>query len=213
MKKSDVPRISSLGYALLSLLARRDRSGYELSRSTSAPRDSLLWSAGHSQIYPELGKLADAGYVSFAAVAQARRPDKKVYRLSEEGARALKAWVRLPPKPAPDRRELSVKAHAAWLIEPAEAATLFRDQAARTEAEIAEIEAHRDMLEAGTDGPFPPPVEDPLFGTYANMRFALESRRQLADWCLWVAGELAAAGTLTGADERTVAGQVGRKRA
>ena len=97
MKKSDEPRISSLGYALLSLLARRDRSGYELSRSTSAPRDSLLWSAGHSQIYPELGKLANAGYVSFAAVAQARRPDKKVYRLSEAGARALKAWVRLPP--------------------------------------------------------------------------------------------------------------------
>ena len=61
MRKYDESRISSLGYALLSLLSRRNRSGYELSHSTSPPLDSLLWSAGHSQIYPELAKLADAG--------------------------------------------------------------------------------------------------------------------------------------------------------
>ena len=113
----------------------------------------------------------------------------------------------LPPKPAPGRRELSVKAHAAWLIAPQEAAALFREQAARTEAEIAEIEAHRDLLQADAEARFPPPVEDPLFGTYANLRFALDSRRQLVEWCLWVAGEFAAASGLT------VAGEAGRRRA
>lgn len=187
MRNSDNPRISSLGYALLSLLARRNRSGYEMSHSTSPPLDSLLWSAGHSQIYPELAKLADAGYVNFAAVAQARRPDKKVYRLSEAGSLALKSWVRQPPKPAPDRRELTVKAHAAWLIDPAEAAKVFRDQAERTRAEILEIGAYHDRLQTQSEETFPPRADEPMFGTYANAIYALDSRRQLVEWCLWVA--------------------------
>ena len=137
MKKPDEPRISSLGYALLSLPARRNRSGYELTRLTSAARDSLLWSAGHSQVYPELPKLADAGFVRFAPVPQALRPDKKVYSLNETGAAAVKAWVRLPPKSAPDRRGLTVMAHATWLIDPADAVAIFRDQVERMQTQIA----------------------------------------------------------------------------
>ena len=196
MANQSEPRISSLGYALLSLLARRDRSGYELSRATSTPRDRLLWSAGHSQIYPELAKLADAGFVSFAEVAQARRPDKKVYRLTETGEAALRRWVRTPPRPAPERRELAVKAHAAWLIDPKEAAAMFRDVARRTRGGLAEIEAHRDALAedaAETDDEFPPGVENPLFGTYANILYVLESRRHLVQWCEWVAEQFDAA--------------------
>jgi DNA-binding PadR family transcriptional regulator len=147
-------------------------------------------------MYPELAKLADAGFVRFSPVQQARRPDKKVYSLNETGAEALKTWVRLPPKPAPDRRELTVKAHAVWLIDRADAAAMFQDQVERTETEITEIETHRDMLSTQSEGPFPPPADDPLFGTYANTTYALDSRRQLVEWCEWVAERFeSAAGT------------------
>jgi hypothetical protein len=42
--------MSSLGYALLSLLARRERSGYELSNFSSPPQSLTHGSASQSQI-------------------------------------------------------------------------------------------------------------------------------------------------------------------
>jgi len=46
------------------------------------------------------------------------------------------------------------------------------------------------MLSAQSEGPFPPPVDDPLFGTYANTVYALDSRRELAEWCEWLVEQL-----------------------
>ena len=62
--------------------------------------------------------------------------------------------------------------------------------------ELAEIEAHRDALAADAGDAkdnFPPGVDSPLFGTYANIVYVLEARRQLIQWCLWVAEQFDAA--------------------
>jgi DNA-binding PadR family transcriptional regulator len=172
------------------LLARRDRSGYELSLFTAPPRNFLLWSAGHSQIYPELAKLTEAGLVDFSRVSQPRRPDKKVYRLTEPGLDALRRWVLEPPRRTPVRQELMMKSHGCWLADPAGAAALFRSEAEIAETEIGMIEQHRERLAAQYDIPSQPGAGHPLFGTWANIRYAISSRRTLAEWCRWVEGEL-----------------------
>jgi len=190
-------KVSSLGYALMCLLARRDRSGYELALFTSPPRNYLLWSARHSQIYPELAKLTAAGLIDFSRVQQENRPDKKVYHLTAAGKRTLERWVLEPPRPVSFRQELALKSHACWLADPKAAAALFREQAAIAQDQIDLIEKHQARVEENYGEKFPPKPSNPLFGTYANMRFAIDSRRQLIDWCRWMESELtgAAAGT------------------
>lgn len=189
-KSSRRSKVSSLGYALLCLLARRDRSGYELALFTSPPRNYLLWSAQHSQIYPELAKLTSAGLIDFAHVQQESRPDKKVYHLTESGRKLLEKWVLEPPRPVSFRQELALKSHASWLADPKAAAALFSEQAAIAQDQIDLIEQHRSRLEEQYGEKFPPPPSNPLFGTYANIKFAIDSRRQLIEWCRWMESEL-----------------------
>ena len=55
------------------------------------------------------------------------------------------------------------------------------------------IEKHQSRLENNYGEKFPPPPSNPLFGTYANIRFAIDSRRQLIDWCRWMESELTSA--------------------
>ena len=191
-EKETVEKVSSLGYALMCLLARRDRSGYELSRFTRPPRNFLLWSAGHSQIYPELARLTKRGLVEYSAVARANRRDKKIYSLTEAGRARLIEWVLERPRPTPFRQELALKVHASWLGDPAQTALLIREQSAMAQSEIDMISAHARHLEKRYGQAFPPPADHNLFGTYANIKLAIATRRQLIEWCDWLEGELLA---------------------
>ena len=179
------------------LLARRDRSGYELALFTSPPRNFLLWSAKHSQIYPELAKLTATGLIDFSRVQQESRPDKKVYHLTNAGRQVLEKWVLVAPRPVSFRQELALKSHASWLADPRAAAALFEEQAAIAQDQIDLIEQHKSRLEDRYGEKFPPPPSNPLFGTYANIRFAIDSRRQLIDWCRWMETELNSAASDT----------------
>src|SRR5215469_6282498 len=55
-----IVRISTLGYALLTLLAREPLSGYDLAQRMKRPL-GFFWQAQHSQIYPELAGLEEHG--------------------------------------------------------------------------------------------------------------------------------------------------------
>ena len=57
---SDRSRTGVLGYAILGLLAVEPLTGYQLAQRMRAPI-GYMWTAGHSQIYPELAKLLDDG--------------------------------------------------------------------------------------------------------------------------------------------------------
>src|ERR671932_705397 len=82
---------STLGFALLGLLARGPLSGYDIA-SQLKRRVGPFWHARHSQIYPELARLETAGLVSYVRVEQHERPDKKVYSLTPAGRLALQEW-------------------------------------------------------------------------------------------------------------------------
>ena len=81
---------SKLGYAILALLARQPGTGYELSARARRPL-GYFWSARHSQVYPELQKLLDAGLVSFSPAPGPGPLDKKVYSLTRARARQERA--------------------------------------------------------------------------------------------------------------------------
>src|SRR5215471_2318782 len=122
-----IVRISTLGYALLNLLAREPLSGYDLAQRMKRPL-GFFWQAQHSQIYPELAGLEEQGCILHQVVMQEDRPPKKVYTITEAGRTKLRGWVTQPPVPPPERSELLLKTYAIWLADPALAVDLFRKQ-------------------------------------------------------------------------------------
>ena len=185
MKGADV---TTLGYALLGLLARRALSGYDLAREMKRPV-GYFWQARHSQIYPQLARLEAQGLVAHQVVAQHDRPDKKVYAITEPGRAALRDWVTSELDDPPVRDELVLRAYSVWLADPRAAGALFREHAHRREAQLAryrEIEAGLMRSSAGV----PPAVDTPDFATYAALLRGIGRQREYAAWCHWVADRL-----------------------
>lgn len=83
-------------HALLALLSKEPAHGYELKQSIEAELGELWPPVNVGQIYKTLGRLEADGLVRSANVAQASRPDKKVFELTAAGRDELGAWVDQP---------------------------------------------------------------------------------------------------------------------
>jgi PadR family transcriptional regulator AphA len=177
-----------LGYALLGLLARRARSGYDLGQLLKEPI-GFFWHAFPGQIYPELARLEAAGLVIHERVEQEDRPDKKVFMITEDGRAALREWVTTPVHRAPDRDELMLKAFSAWLVDPTQAAPFFRRQEAYHLQRLAVYEAEVAELKL-TGAAKLQQVQTPEFASYATLQRGLDYERSYAAWCRWMAETL-----------------------
>ncbi len=187
------PKISILGFVLLSLLARGAKSGYQLATILKAPA-TLIWPARHSQIYPELSKLENAHYVTHDRVAQESRPDKKVFEITEDGLSALKTWAAGRSKPWAPRMELALRAHLMWMLEAEETASFLDDEIVETEAEIEQLWGRwEQFLDVVGDDLTTCQPGSQEFSTYAVYKLAVAVRQAKVDWCRWVKEETEAA--------------------
>jgi DNA-binding PadR family transcriptional regulator len=79
--------------AVLGLLAwRGEASGYELHK-LAGRSVGFIWAPARSQLYAVLKRLAAAGLVSGRRVAQADRPDKRIFALTDAGMATLREWL------------------------------------------------------------------------------------------------------------------------
>src|SRR3712207_1029788 len=97
--------MTTLGFAVLGLLAREPLSGYDVTQRMKG-RVGFFWGAGHSQIYPELARLEEGGFVTHSVVEQRERPDKKVFEITAAGIDRLKEWASQPPPRKPTKTSL-----------------------------------------------------------------------------------------------------------
>lgn len=118
----------ALTHAILSALVEKTCSGYDLAKRFDGSV-GFFWRATHQQIYRELTKLEQEGFVSVEKVVQESRPDKKLYVVTEKGQQFLTDWIAKPAKIAPVKDELLVK--------------LFAGHLADKTAIAAELERHR----------------------------------------------------------------------
>lgn len=177
-------QVSTLGFALLSLLTRGPATGYQLSRRMKTPIGHF-WVANHSQIYPELARLTEAGHVEVREDAGPGPRARKTYTLSEAGRAALAEWLPQPPTFAP-RSEVALKAYAVNSADPEQMAAMYRGVAERATATLAEFERELDwMREEGYDD-----AAHPKFGNYAVLRLGVESQRVIQEWTTWLATRL-----------------------
>ena len=73
----------------LGVLAKRSATGYEIRKAFEEGPFSHFAEGGFGSIYPALNKLAADGLVTFERAEQEKRPDKKIYHITDQGRRAL----------------------------------------------------------------------------------------------------------------------------
>lgn len=104
----------SLKHAILVLLENHPGSGYDLVQRFRSGIGHF-WNATHQQVYQELKELHAEGWVEFEVELADAGPEKKVYRTTRAGQRALKAWFGKAVKPPRVRDALLVKVFGAHL--------------------------------------------------------------------------------------------------
>jgi DNA-binding PadR family transcriptional regulator len=85
----------SLKHGLLGMLILEPYTGYELDKEF---RESLkyIWQAKNSQIYNELDKMEQRGWLTSERVMQDERPNKRIYSITESGKAELLDWLSMP---------------------------------------------------------------------------------------------------------------------
>ncbi len=106
----------SLPHALLTALVEQPSTGAELVRRFDRSI-GYFWQATHQQIYRELGRLEEAGWVESEPVAEG--PGRqRAYRVLPAGRKELKRWIGVQVKPVPLRDSLMVRLRAEAALGP-----------------------------------------------------------------------------------------------
>lgn len=106
----------ALKHTILAFLCRQSLSGYEVAREFAEGFGSCFWKASQQQIYAELNKLEQQGNVTYEAIPQPGRLDKKIYSITEQGLAELKEWLMQPTEPTAIREDLGVIGLAGYLL-------------------------------------------------------------------------------------------------
>jgi PadR family transcriptional regulator, regulatory protein AphA len=126
----------TLGHALLAVLAEGPRTGYALVRHL-AQSIAYAWPASHSQVYPELARLREAGLIREGAAAPR---GGRVYELTDAGLEEVRRWLRETEPSRTVRNESALRLFFLWLLEPDEAVAYLRNEVERARATLDEFE-------------------------------------------------------------------------
>ncbi len=106
----------SLPHALLTALVEHPCSGSELAERFDRSI-GYFWHATHQQIYRELARLEEAGWIE-ALPAETGRGRKRQFRLLPAGRKELRRWTAQKEDPVPLRDALMVRLRADAAIGP-----------------------------------------------------------------------------------------------
>lgn len=101
----------ALRHAVLAALLEGEASGYQLAKRFDVSVANF-WSATPQQLYRELEALERAGLLSGRVVEQRRRPNKRVFTLTDAGREELRTFTAQPARPTAMRDDLLVKLQA-----------------------------------------------------------------------------------------------------
>ncbi|MGV9759648.1 PadR family transcriptional regulator [Streptomyces tricolor] len=139
----------ALRNAVMAALLEREASGYDLAKGFDASVANF-WMATPQQLYRELERMEREGLIAARVVEQERRPNKRLFSLTEAGLDAVRAYVAEPPgRPTTVRDELLVKVQCADIgdIEAVRAAITERMEWAA--AKLARYERLKERLLSG----------------------------------------------------------------
>lgn len=133
------PQLTTTSQAILGLLSIVPMSGYDLAQAAEHSI-RLFWPVSKSQVYAELARLEPMGLVQGAEIAQEGRPDKRLFRLTEQGEAVLDSWLEsADPGAARHRLPFLLKVFFGHRMAPERTAELLREVRAKARAEAAEL--------------------------------------------------------------------------
>ncbi|MFH8758235.1 PadR family transcriptional regulator [Streptomyces atroolivaceus] len=135
----------ALRHAVLAALLEGEASGYDLAKSFDASIANF-WMATPQQLYRELAGMEAAGLLSGRVVEQERRPNKRLFALTEAGLTALREFGAEPPRPGTVRDELMVKVQAMDEVGPDVVRDFVEERAQWARAKLDRYERLRDRL-------------------------------------------------------------------
>jgi DNA-binding PadR family transcriptional regulator len=165
----------------MAALLEGEASGYDLAKRFDAAVANF-WMATPQQLYRELDRMAADGLVSARLVRQERRPDKRLFSLTDAGHRALHAFTAEPPKPGVIRDELMVRVQAVDAGDQTAVLAALEERMAWAEGKIARYERLRARL---LDGRFEDDylAEAERVGPYLTLMRGLSFERENLRWC------------------------------
>lgn len=165
----------------MAALLEGEASGYDLAKGFDASVANF-WAATPQQLYRELDRMAADGLVHARVVHQERRPDKRLFSLSEAGRRTLHEFTTHPPRPGVIRDELLVQVQALDAGDEPAVRRALEERRERAEVKIARYEKLRARL---LDGRFEDDylAEAERIGPYLTLMRGLAFERENLRWC------------------------------
>ena len=161
---------TAVTWAVLGLLALGPRSGYDIKRAVDRSIRHF-WAASYGQIYPELKRLEEAGWVGGKDADRGGRA-RRVYRITAQGRRELEGWLHGHDTRIEMRDESLLRLFFADVLPRDEALGLL---AARREG-YRMMHAYLQSLDDGSG------VEDPPFVDLVY-RWGLDYCEWGIEWC------------------------------
>lgn len=135
----------SLPDAVLAALLEGESSGYDLAKGFDASVANF-WMATPQQLYRELERLAADGLIEARIVQQERRPNKRMFSLTEAGYEAIRQFTGRSPKPSVFRDELMIKVQSVDAGDVAAVRDSIAERREWAEAKVQRYERLRDRL-------------------------------------------------------------------
>lgn len=164
--------LPTTAYAVLGLLTFGEMSGYDL-RKVAEQSIGYFLTPAKSQIYSELRRLVSLGYATERQVEQRRRPDKRIYRITARGQRALREWLE------------GAEVESAEIRSPFLVKLFFGGHMSRESllAQVKEMrQRDRDQLEKLKDIERKIAGRDEMFFPYLTLRCGLAHTRAVLRW-------------------------------
>jgi DNA-binding PadR family transcriptional regulator len=140
----------SLPHALLTALLERPCSGSELAGRFDRSI-GFFWQATHQQIYRELKRLEELGWIT-ALEPEAGRGRKRAYAVLPGGQEELRRWTGEVREPKPLRDELMVRLRAEAVIGPTD---LLRDIESRLAQHLEKLARYQEIEQRDFGGDSP----------------------------------------------------------
>ncbi|MFG2812933.1 PadR family transcriptional regulator [Streptomyces sp. NPDC048410] len=134
----------TLRNAVMATLLEGEASGYDLAKGFNASVANF-WTATPQQLYRELDRMEREGLVTARVIRQERRPDKRLFTLTDAGHDALRAYLADPlGRPTAIRDGLLVKVQCADI---GELTAVRADIAARMDWARAKLTGYERLRE------------------------------------------------------------------
>ncbi|HEX6489068.1 MAG TPA: PadR family transcriptional regulator [Candidatus Dormibacteraeota bacterium] len=187
-------------YAVLGLLSLTPMSGYDLAQAVDKSIGHF-WPMSKTQVYSELGRLDSLGLVEGHAIEQERLPDKRVFRLTEAGSRALDQWLDSQDHEGPTFRiPALVKIFFGHRMSRERVAQVLEDVAGDADAESEQLRGITELLEQIPKAAHP----------WASALYGLRMSEACAAWSREVRDRLAASDWARGHHDASLDSELAR---